>query len=68
LTKPSQSIVSRVSLRNIHQPSPCSVDPGWQFFRSRSARPQLLAREGKSAAFDLIAKSFANLMRMWVED
>jgi PKHD-type hydroxylase len=33
-----------------------------------SARRQLFAREGKSAEFDLIAKSFANLMRMWVED
>jgi PKHD-type hydroxylase len=33
-----------------------------------SARRQLFARAGKSAEFDLIAKSFANLMRMWVED
>jgi PKHD-type hydroxylase len=33
-----------------------------------SARRQLFAREGKSAEFDLLAKSFANLMRMWVED
>jgi PKHD-type hydroxylase len=33
-----------------------------------SARRQLFAREGKSAEFDRIAKSFANLMRMWVED
>jgi PKHD-type hydroxylase len=33
-----------------------------------SARRQLFAREGKSAEFDLISKSFANLMRMWVED
>jgi PKHD-type hydroxylase len=33
-----------------------------------TARRQLFAREGKSAEFDLIAKSFANLMRMWVED
>ena len=24
------------------------------------------SREGKSAEFDLLAKSFANLMRMWV--
>jgi hypothetical protein len=68
LTKPSQSIVSPVSLRNIHQPLPYSVGPGWQFFRSQGARPRLLAREGKSAAFNLIAKSFANLMRMCVED
>ena len=33
-----------------------------------SARRQLFAREGKSAEFDLLSKSFANLMRMWVED
>jgi len=33
-----------------------------------SARRQLFARDGKSAEFDLIAKSFANLMRMWAED
>ena len=33
-----------------------------------TARRQLFAREGKSAEFDLLAKSFANLMRMWVED
>jgi PKHD-type hydroxylase len=33
-----------------------------------TVRRQLFAREGKSAEFDLIAKSFANLMRMWVED
>jgi len=33
-----------------------------------NARRQLFAREGKSAEFDLIAKSFANLMRMWADD
>jgi PKHD-type hydroxylase len=33
-----------------------------------TARRQLFAREGKSADFDLLSKSFANLMRMWVED
>ena len=33
-----------------------------------TARRQLFAREGKSAEFDLIAKSFANLMRMWAQD
>src|SRR5215468_4853765 len=33
-----------------------------------TARRQLFARAGKSAEFDLISKSFANLMRMWVED
>ena len=33
-----------------------------------TARRQLFAREGKSTEFDLISKSFANLLRMWVED
>ena len=33
-----------------------------------TVRRQLFAREGKSAEFDLIAKSFANLMRMWAQD
>jgi len=33
-----------------------------------TARRALFAREGKTAQFDLISKSFANLMRMWVED
>src|SRR6266568_3672523 len=33
-----------------------------------TARRQMLAREGKSAEFDLVSKSFANLMRMWAED
>jgi PKHD-type hydroxylase len=33
-----------------------------------TARRQLFAREGKSAEYDLVSKSFANLLRMWVED
>ncbi len=33
-----------------------------------TARRQLFAREGNSAEFDLISKSLANLLRMWVED
>lgn len=33
-----------------------------------TARRQLFAREGKSAEYDLVSKSLANLMRMWVED
>jgi PKHD-type hydroxylase len=33
-----------------------------------TARRQLFARDGKTAEFDLIAKSTANLIRMWVED
>src|SRR6516164_6333251 len=33
-----------------------------------TARRQIFAREGKSTEFDLISKSFANLLRMWVED
>jgi PKHD-type hydroxylase len=32
-----------------------------------TARRQLFAREGKSAGFDLISKSFANLLRMWAD-
>jgi PKHD-type hydroxylase len=33
-----------------------------------TARRQMFDRDGKSAAFDLVSKSFANLMRMWAED
>lgn len=33
-----------------------------------TARRQLFAREGNSAEYDLVSKSHANLMRMWVED
>jgi PKHD-type hydroxylase len=33
-----------------------------------TARRQLFAREGKSAEFDLMSKSLANLIRMWAED
>jgi len=33
-----------------------------------TARRQLFARDGKSAEFDLISKSFANLLRMWADD
>jgi PKHD-type hydroxylase len=33
-----------------------------------TARRQLFAREGKSTEFDLISKSFANLLRMWADD
>lgn len=33
-----------------------------------TARRRLFAREGKSADYDLLAKSTANLMRMWIED
>jgi len=33
-----------------------------------TARRRMFAREGKSSEFDLISKSFANLLRMWVED
>jgi len=33
-----------------------------------TARRALFAREGKSAEFDLVSKSLANLLRMWVED
>jgi PKHD-type hydroxylase len=33
-----------------------------------TAKRRLFEREGKSAEFDLLAKSAANLLRMWVED
>jgi PKHD-type hydroxylase len=33
-----------------------------------TARRQMFAREGKSAEYDLISKSVANLLRMWAED
>jgi PKHD-type hydroxylase len=33
-----------------------------------TARRQMFGRDGKSAEFDLISKSCANLMRMWAED
>jgi PKHD-type hydroxylase len=33
-----------------------------------TARRQMFARSGKSPEFDLVSKSFANLLRMWVED
>jgi PKHD-type hydroxylase len=37
-------------------------------FELDTARRQLFAREGKSAEYDLVSKSLANLLRMWVED
>ncbi len=33
-----------------------------------TARHRIFKREGKSAEFDLLSKSSANLLRMWVED
>src|SRR3954467_2064124 len=33
-----------------------------------TARRQMFAREGKTAEYDLVSKSLANLLRMWVED
>lgn len=33
-----------------------------------TARRQMFARSGKTSEFDLVSKSFANLMRMWAED
>ncbi len=33
-----------------------------------TARRKIFEREGKSAEFDLISKSLANLLRMWAED
>ena len=37
-------------------------------FELDTARRQLFAREGKSAEYDLVSKSLANLMRMWADD
>jgi PKHD-type hydroxylase len=33
-----------------------------------TARRQMFAKEGKTAEYDLVSKSLANLLRMWVED
>jgi PKHD-type hydroxylase len=33
-----------------------------------TARRQLFAKDGKTAEYDLVSKSLANLLRMWVED
>jgi PKHD-type hydroxylase len=33
-----------------------------------TARHRIFSRAGKSEEFDLVSKSFANLMRMWAED
>lgn len=33
-----------------------------------TARRQMFARDGKTAEYDLVSKSLANLLRMWVED
>jgi PKHD-type hydroxylase len=33
-----------------------------------TARRQMFAHDGKSAEYDLVSKSLANLLRMWVED
>jgi PKHD-type hydroxylase len=33
-----------------------------------TARHQMFAHDGKSAQFDLVSKSLANLLRMWAED
>jgi PKHD-type hydroxylase len=33
-----------------------------------TARRQIFSRDGKSEEFDLLSKSVANLLRMWVED
>ena len=33
-----------------------------------TARRQMFAKDGKTAQYDLVSKSLANLLRMWVED
>jgi PKHD-type hydroxylase len=37
-------------------------------FELDTARRQIFAAHGKSAEYDLVSKSLANLLRMWVED
>jgi PKHD-type hydroxylase len=36
-------------------------------FDLETARRSLFEREGKSREFDLVSKTFANLLRMWAE-
>jgi PKHD-type hydroxylase len=33
-----------------------------------TSRRQMFAQRGKSAEYDLVSKSLANLLRMWLED
>ncbi|MBN9531432.1 MAG: Fe2+-dependent dioxygenase [Alphaproteobacteria bacterium] len=44
-----------------------SVEQRAILFDLDQARRDLFAREGRSPAFDLIAKSYANLLRLWAE-
>ena len=37
-------------------------------FDLETTRRTLYARDGKTAEFDLLSKSVANLLRMWVDD
>ena len=37
-------------------------------FELDTARRQMFAKDGKTAEYDLVSKSLANLLRMWVED
>jgi PKHD-type hydroxylase C-terminal domain len=50
-----------------HPRSGCDIDVEL-LFDLDTARRQMFAREGKSSEFDLVSKSLANLLRMWVED
>jgi len=45
-------------------------DPGRRelLFDLETARHRMFAREGKTAEFDLVSKSLANLLRMWADD
>jgi PKHD-type hydroxylase len=45
-------------------------DPGRRelLFDLETARHSMFAREGKTAEFDLVSKSLANLLRMWADD
>jgi len=45
-------------------------DPAYRemLFDLDTARRQMFAKDGKTAEYDLVSKSLANLIRMWVED
>ena len=68
----------RDDLARGHGTVPPVADPTSSFVRDAAqrellfdldtARRTIFAREGKSAEFDLISKSLANLLRMWAED
>jgi PKHD-type hydroxylase len=46
----------------------CATAQRALLFELDTARRQLFKREDRSAEYDLVSKSLANLMRMWVEN